>query len=85
MLLVGENEHSLRWATLDLRKLASNLGAAMADEETKVDLSVQLLLFIHRVHYSSNKHSKITAGFDKEARAHFKGVKHGVFQGLRKK
>lgn len=57
----------------------------MVDEETKVDLSVQFLLFIHRVHYSSNKDSKITAGFDKEARAHFKGVKHGVFQGLRKK
>ncbi|TKC41597.1 hypothetical protein EI555_017042, partial [Monodon monoceros] len=26
------------------------------------------------VHYSSNKDSKITAGFDKEARAHFKGL-----------
>ena len=53
----------------------------MAGEETKVNLSVQLLLFIHRVHCSSNKDFKVTADFDKEAVAYFKGINHGVYQG----
>lgn len=57
----------------------------MAGEETKVSLSVQLLLFIHGVHCNSNKDSKVTADFDKETRAYFKGIKHGVYQGLKKK
>lgn len=83
--LMGENEHSLRLSYPLSKKSSFQCDSAMADEETKVSLSVQFLLFIHGVHCSSNKDSKVTVDFDKEARAYFKGIKHGVYQGLKKK